>query len=446
MKEVISLKKEKTPINSLSAYVKYLEDHNCLNSNYIFRGEHCHVNGNGEINSYEKRMSGAFRIPVKPNHIHGKNVYPLFTNKIEEYYSQIGHRLSDVDREHFVAFSQHYGLTTNLLDVTASPMVALFFACYEESCCKYKKPNKNTNGKVYIFDNDSIDITLILSEFQKRGVFNQDVFDRLSTGSPAIYSTMHDALKKYIEENFFITKKEYMENGTSWTPDEPKPMANERICRLYNCVLQIYNFRRTNTQALGSDLMSNNPGSRLSLQEVKSCTFEDLKSSKESVKSEFFHDLYNGIMQDEFMSDFRDIYLGKFSDWWTNIYLLFLIYILRTGGNLGKNQAKQLFCDTCMEKDLCDNMPNFLPILIYKPQITFDRARLQKGHFIYQPYRKVDKNEIIAFQYNAPVIEIDIQNTDEILQQLDMIDINLGTIFGDYDNIAKYIANKSEML
>lgn len=437
------MEKEKTPISSLSAYVKYLEDHNFLSSNYIFRGEHCHVGENGEIDSYEKRMSGAFRIPVKPDHIHGKNVYPLFTNKIKEYYSQIGHRLSDVDREQFVAFSQHYGLTTNLLDVTASPLVALFFACYEESCCKYKKPNKN--GKVYIFDNDSIDITLVLSEFQKRGVFNQDVFDKLSTGDIAIYNTMntmHDALKKYIEENFFIIKKEYTENGTSWEPDEPKPMANERICRLYNCALQIYNFRRTNTQALGSDLMSNNPGSRSSLQEVRSCAFEDLKKSSVNTKHEFFRELYNGIMQDEPMSDFKDSCLGKFSAWWTNIYLLFLIYVLRTGDNFGENQEKQLFCDTCMEKEQCGNMPNFLPTLVYKPQITFDRARLQKGHFIYQPYREVDKNEIRPFQYNAPIVEIDIQNTDEILQRLDMIDINLGTIFGDYDNIAKYIANK----
>ena len=432
-------KTSEKPIDSLSGYIKFLEEYNYLDSNFIFRGEHCHLDDMGEVSSHDKRMSGAFRIPVKRDHVHGKNVYPLFTKKIEEYYSQVGHRLSEVDREHFVAFSQHYGLTTNLLDVTASPMVALFFACYEENCCKYKKTKKNTNGKVYIFDKDSIDITPVLSEFQKRGVFNQDVFDRLSTGSPAIYNSMYDALKKYIEENFFITKKEYTENATSWASDEPKPMANERLCRLYNCVLQIYNFRRTNTSALGSDLMSNSPGSRLSLPEIQGCGYEDLKNTSEHDKSKFFHDLYGGIIQDEVMLDFSDMCLGRFSDWWVNIYLLFLVYVLRTGGSLGKGDAKQLFCNTCTEKDACDNMPNFLPNLIYKPQITFERARLQKGHFIYQPYREIDKNEIIPFQYNAPVVEIDIQNTDEILKQLDKVDINLGTIYGDYDNIAKHI-------
>lgn len=428
-----------TPISSLSEYIKYLEENNILNANYIFRGEHCHLDDKGKVASYEKRMSGAFRFPVKPSHPHGKDVYPLFTDKISEYYSHIGHRLPDVDREHFVAFSQHYGLATNLLDVTASPIVALFFACYEENCCKYKKPNKNTNGKVYIFDNDSIDITLVLSEFQKRGVFNQDILDRLAMGSIAVYDTMHDAMKKYIEENLRITKKEYSTYGTSWSPDEAKPAANERICRLYNCVLQIYNFRRSETRALGIDLV--NPGNRRSLPEVKGCTFEEIKNLDEHEKSDYFAYLLQGIMQDDVMSDFGDIICGKFSAWWTNLYLLFIIYILRTG-SLMRGKTKQLFCDTCTDKDSCDNMPNFLPTLIYKPQITFERARLQKGHFIYQPYKEVDKNEIIPFQYNPPVLEIDIQDTDKILKQLDKIDINVGTIYGDFDNIAKYIANR----
>jgi len=439
MMEVINLDIKKAPITSLSAYVEHLEKNGYLNSNYIFRGEHCHLNDKREVSSHEKRVSGAFRTPVNSTYPHGSDVYHIFTDKIEKYYSQIGHRLSDVDREHFVAFSQHYGLTTNLLDVTASPMVALFFACYEESCCKYKKSNKNTYGKVYIFDNDSIDITLVLSEFQKRGIFNQDVFDRLSTGNRTIYNTMYDAFKKYIEGNFFITKKEYTTCGTSQSLDEPKPAANERICKLYNCAWQLYNFRRTNTQALASDLLSESGVLRLNLPEVNGRISGELEKHEKDV---YFAKLLDGIMQDESMSGFTDINLGKFSDWWANAYLLFLIYILKEGGVFKQGKAKQPFCETCAEKDLCNNMPTFLPTLIYKPQITFERARLQKGYFIYQPYREICKNEIVQFQYNPHIVEIDIQNTDEILKQLDAFDVNLGTIFGDYDSIAKYIASK----
>ena len=82
-----------------------------------------------ENNRYEKRQASAFRKSGN------------FMQSINEYYSLIGHRISETERQNFLAFSQHHGLPTSLLDVTSNPLYALFFACHEAK----------ENGYVYIF-------------------------------------------------------------------------------------------------------------------------------------------------------------------------------------------------------------------------------------------------------------------------------------------------------
>lgn len=46
-----------------------------------------------------------------------------------EFFREVGAKLSDKEVENFLAYSQHHGLPTELLDITTNPMVALYFAC-----------------------------------------------------------------------------------------------------------------------------------------------------------------------------------------------------------------------------------------------------------------------------------------------------------------------------
>jgi len=84
---------------------------------------------------------------------------------------------------------------------------------------------------------------------------------------------------------------------------------------------------------------------------------------------------------------------------------------------------------------------HLFPSMMYKPKVTFDRARQQQGYFIYQGYFAINGNMLHAQEIEHTHV-IEIQNKDKILKQLDKIGINLGTIYGDYDSIASHLREK----
>lgn len=61
-----------------------------------------------------------------------------------EFFREVGGNLSDKEVENFLAYSQHHGLPTELLDITTNPMVALYFAC---------ESNPEDDGYLYYFNN-----------------------------------------------------------------------------------------------------------------------------------------------------------------------------------------------------------------------------------------------------------------------------------------------------
>ena len=86
---------------------------------------------------------------------------------------------------------------------------------------------------------------------------------------------------------------------------------------------------------------------------------------------------------------------------------------------------------------------NWLPLMIYKPNVLFERARIQKGFFIVQAFmhhiEPVYEVDVLARQRILFNQRIKIENTGSILEELNNMGINRASIFGDFDNIAKSI-------
>lgn len=74
-------------------------------------------------------------------------------------------------------------------------------------------------------------------------------------------------------------------------------------------------------------------------------------------------------------------------------------------------------------------------MILYQPNLSFKRAMTQHSMFIYQWYNHT-KHQILHPQWE---IHVDKNAKNKIIKDLRPFGLNQGTIFGDYDNIAKDI-------
>ena len=136
---------------SLLDYIQIIKEQGL--DDYISRGEN---------DQYPQIQAAAFR----------ENDHLDIQSMVDEFQSYIGNSLTEMQRQHFLAFSQHYGLPTNLLDFTYSPLVSLYFAC---------SGNAEKDGFVYFLDNKrKVDMTGHL-DLVKPGLMNRLITAELET-------------------------------------------------------------------------------------------------------------------------------------------------------------------------------------------------------------------------------------------------------------------------
>ncbi|WP_418577820.1 FRG domain-containing protein [Hungatella sp.] len=165
-------------ISSLTEYVNVVKKYDLRNQ--YFRGENqkysnicsCLVrdyfpkeNGVGLIHTYSKLLRG--------------------------YYQEIGYELNKMQEENFLAFSQHHGLKTNLIDFTTAPLVALYFACE-------RKMYDVNSGYVYILnEKETIDASGFLQEFSIKDHTFYNVFSRLFYNQPDVVTSFKNLFEGY---------------------------------------------------------------------------------------------------------------------------------------------------------------------------------------------------------------------------------------------------------
>ncbi len=168
-------------VKSLSDYIELFSSEKF--TNFIYRGE---------PTNFEDTISSAFR---------GKKHH--FIQMKNEFKREIYHRLTEDERKDFLAFAQHYGIPTNLIDFTRSPLVALFFACQP-----FQSKNESfdkTRGFVYLLRNDLIDITELLYSRE-----DDNFLKRFIQGEDGIVLTLYgkfvDFEKRYPETFYYYFK------------------------------------------------------------------------------------------------------------------------------------------------------------------------------------------------------------------------------------------------
>lgn len=351
---------ERTKVININSLEKFITQIKKINPNYFFRGE---------SRVFPCRNASAFRSCEKG--WNSKKPFP-FMQMIQEFYKEIAYKLNE-DEADFIAFAQHYGIPTNLIDITTSPLIALYFAV---EC------DLNETGIVYVVDDCSIDITELIHSRPK-----SNVIEEFFSNTPK-------------ELNILVPLFEQFKN------DFP-----ERFGILFQRLITDY----------------------LSCFDVP-LSDEEKNLQKELKKKKNFDSCMCILCLNELIDNLTDFSM-EHRDMDVYLYLALQYYFFK--------EAREI------QQPIWSI--DFLPNLIYRPVITFERGRNQQGLFLSQAYmtyiEPVYNFRVLAKQVVCiRNIEFHISNKLEILRDLDRIGINKKTIFCDFDNIAAYIKEKYSII
>jgi len=348
---------DKIIINSLSEYINEIEKF--PSSEFFFRGE---------AKEYRERTASALR--QYKGTFNDTKQYP-FNIMLDDFYREVTPVLSNVEHENFIAFAQHHGIPTPLIDVTKSPLVALYFACQSET---------EGNGYVYLFDDNYIDITKIIQKYP-----NKNILEELFDNNENDFLSLLPLLEKYCETN----KTEFDTNLSTLLKDYHHYFSVTIDETEKQLIVEIEKEDRDLWMILHY------------LKELDDSTPLDLINER-SIEVFVYLNLTRRFI--------RKAYNYGEPIWWIN----------------------------------------FLPNLVYRPIMKFDRGLNQSGLFLYQSYASYVE-EVYNFRvqmvqrirFKNPVLIIN--NKKGILKSLDNIGINRMTLFRDFDNTAAYIKSKHKL-
>jgi hypothetical protein len=339
--------------------------------NYFFRGESKH---------YEHNIcSTLLRNFTKPS----DRFLPAFYEHIlNEFFREVANDISDIEKEHFIAFCQHHGLKTNLIDITTSPIIALYFACDMNNNFL-----ENNIGYMYLINKDKcIDISQSLLKNKKDFSIVPFSFNEIT----------HKSSKSILEFAKVICSYINKENGE---------------------IFFLVNHLRTCCKNL-------NEGQAWKY-------LNHIATSTRDIEYTQILDILNEI-QDEYSMKYKlnEITMPSAKDFMILLLLYLEDIILQSNEDSKKEfifpKLPYFTYQTPYKFDRIKNQEALFIYQLYLPTTSFYMDDIHKN----------------MIQKIKPDVIFRVHNQEKIIKDLDSIGINRKMIYGDVDNTAKYINDK----
>jgi len=372
----------RTEVNNLSEYIELISKQ---------KGKYTYFRG--EANRYKDLNGSAFR-PYNSSES-GEKEFP-FLEMMKEFKRAVWNNIDENTKTTFLPFCQHYGIPSNLVDISSSPMTALYFACKEGKDKIQRKeefPNDNY-GYVYEFS-------------QGHMVKITELIDKLDDDNFLIEISLND-----IDFLYDLTRIMY---------DFEKRNRNG----FYNLFKQLLNDYKENEK------LENVKSSVKFNSEIHKC--KDINIPK----MEEFYEISNDIGWVDLVSEDESMTLvSEMRPFCDAVYCNSIYYIA-----LLRRHIKFI-----LDFQEYVNYINGMPLFIYDPILSFSRAVNQKSVFIYQAFLSYDddvyNHHVLPLQRIVPDEVIVIKDKEGILEELNYLGINEEFIYNDFDTIAKSIKRK----
>lgn len=406
-------------VNTISSFMEILEKIGI--DNYVFRGQN-EPYFSIEANGFRTYLGGW----------ESDKIYDLdYIQK--QFRRRVIKKLTDDEKKHFLAYCQHYGIPTNLVDFSYSPLVALFFACEGKEEIRFspkdlvsfesweelksnkskqemlihnmineaEKPYHSKFAQVYLLRKERLidisDLVLLLD--------GKNLFDELLKREKIL-----EVFCKIVNKHFSLIKDEELKMG--WLINIAEEFIRVFSDYQNDFLLDVYN-----------------------LEEIKNI-IENIKVGEKSEKSFWIRKLIQSIKASDGSDE--DMLIGFIkeqteefpNDGITIPYIILLLKII----------------------EIMKSMPSKIGLhfdiyFTYQPPELFDRISNQQGFFIYQPYLYENDgvynyHELIV-QKITPDITIEISDYKKVLHNLALLGISNGNVYGDIDNIAKTVLRTS---
>ena len=388
---------KKCIVSSLSEYIAAIEEYDLF---------HCISRGENQL--YEQPMSSGVR----------RNKLKGYTKLLEQYHLDVETSINQIQDKNFLAFAQHHGMPTNLLDFSFSPLVSLYFSI---DGCK---------DKGYVYFINKAKMVNISKTLYKKPLGWGMLGDLLNYDLDLYVDILPQMSEAFIENREEIVNY-FEEHAESF-------IKNFRKFRSQSCLDSIEGGVDDFEKALNK-YRENKPKWETDKKTHGEATLQIYSSVSEFMNA--MKKIYKGdiLYPKQFFRNYVQVSSARINvDYAANIHVLMFL-------------QKMEEIEYCYEQILSSSKQDYdfeLPFYFtYQPPIIDERVKNQSSIFVFQPFNRcvgyIEEKPIRLWQKIKSDFVIEIEKPEKIRKELDAIGFNQKHIYCDYDSIAKYIVGHS---